>query len=143
MPDNALVKFSDIEVKVKEKMKATFLDMIPEHAWDRITQEFLGKNGENIMKPLLEEALKDVYKKLIQNWLAEKREEIDRMFAVRLGTTFASACEALAPTMMNQFAKQVADRVLNHIQNNARLCHCGAEVPFGTNNCPRCGTYLS
>jgi hypothetical protein len=140
----AVVKFGEIEAKIKEKMKATFLEMIPEHAWDRLAQEYLGKNGKNIIEPLLKEVLTEFYKEALKRWVSERHVELERLFVPSLGATFAEACQMMSKDILNQLSKQTAHAVLNVIRNEIRMCaSCNAQVPYGTQYCPRCNNYVS
>lgn len=144
MSGESLVKFDEIESKIKQQMKESFLDMIPEESWDRLTREYLGKNGKNIIEPILKEELQKYYKDAIQRWVATHRAELDEMVNPSLGMSFADACDNMSKNILNEMAKQAAHAVLNIIQNGAKSCpSCNTQVMYGCTNCPRCGNYVS
>jgi hypothetical protein len=140
----ALVKFDEIEEKIKQQMKESFLNMIPEESWDRLAREYLGKNGKNIIEPILKDELTKFYKDAIARWVMDRRTELDEMIHPSLGMCFADACDNMSKNILNEMTKQTAHAVLNIIQNGAKTCNqCNVQVAFGLDNCPRCGNYVS
>jgi hypothetical protein len=139
---NALVKFDEIESKIKAQMKETFLNMIPEESWDRLAREYLGKNGSHILEPIMKEAMESAYKEMVESWVARSRVELEAIFASATGTTFAEACSLLGQNILNTLSKQTADQVLSSIQHGTKNCTCGYQLSFGATQCPRCNMYV-
>lgn len=148
------VKLEDIQDKIRERIKAAFMDLIPEEKWDEIIKrevDYLMLDGtketgygrtEIVPSPLREMVqglIKEKFDKKLEEWAADKLNlvigtpEFDKMF----GEYVSNA----AKVFMGHLSQQIVGQALQAFAGQMRQCSGCSSMGFPGSRCS-CGNFI-
>lgn len=156
-----MVKLSDVQERLRERIKLAFMDLIPDAKWDELIQkeiEFLttdrvvkcyGKPDEihpSELSKMVRTLLQEEFKKQLDAWYASNNDLVTAT-KKEIDKRFPQLVRKAAKEWTNIMGQQIVQQAVVAMQNampsmlsQLVVCRCGG---MATRNmqCPSCGNY--
>lgn len=119
MSNQEIATMATVQEKVKERIQASFLDLIPSELWDGMVQQHLDGFTKVDLPRLVRQEAELVAKEMLKaefakpEWMSQWRDGQQRAPEVMQGIL-----RDLAPTLVATLFDEFAMRVVTHIRNN-------------------------